>query len=67
MRLRPLPIGLILFGLLVLGGTLDGVRRQVMRDPFWASQNWRSIVKGTVGWMTVGVLALLGGMVALVR
>ncbi|HEY3949250.1 hypothetical protein [Phenylobacterium sp.] len=65
MHLRPLPIGLILFGLLVLGGTLDGVRRQFMQEPLWVTQNWRSVLKGMIGWLAVGGLALIAGVVVL--
>jgi hypothetical protein len=64
MNIRPIPIGVILFGLLALGGAVDGVRRQFVRDPFWFSQNWRSVLKGATAWIVVGGLAVVGGIVA---
>ena len=65
MHIRPLAVGLILFGLLVLGGTIDGARRKLIEQPDWVAQNWRIVLKGMIGWLTAGVLALLGGIVAL--
>jgi hypothetical protein len=63
MDIRPLAVGLILFGLLVLGGTLDGARRKLAERPDWVAMNWRSVVRGLIGWCVLGGLALLGGIV----
>ncbi|WP_296600850.1 hypothetical protein [Phenylobacterium sp.] len=65
MQVRPLAIGAILFGVLAIGGTLDGVRRKVREQPDWVALNWKSVVKGTIGWLAVGVVAVLGGIVAM--
>ena len=65
MHIRPLAVGLILFGLLVLGGTIDGARRKLIEQPDWVAQNWRTVLKGMIGWLIAGVLALLSGIVAL--
>jgi hypothetical protein len=64
MHIRPASIGLILFALLAIGGAIDGIRRQFTRDPIWAMQNWRSILKGVIGWCAVGGLAITGAIVA---
>ena len=63
MQIRPLGIGLILFGLLAIGGTIDGARRKIAAQPDWVAMNWKSYVKGLMGWLAVGILALLGGVV----
>ena len=51
--MRPLAIGLILFGLLVIGGTLDGARRKLIAQPDWMAQNWRSALRGVIAWLVV--------------
>lgn len=66
MHTRPLPVGAILFGAMVLVGSADRVRRQVVRDPFWAAQNWRNIVRKAIGWFTVGSRSFLIGIVTMV-
>jgi hypothetical protein len=63
MHVRPLAVGLILFGLLVLGGTIDGARRKLVEQPDWMAQNWPRFLKGMIGWLAAGALALLGGIV----
>jgi hypothetical protein len=64
MHIKPVALAAIVVGLLALVGGLDGIRRQFMRDPMWAAQNWRSILTGAAIWVLVGGLALLGGVVA---
>lgn len=64
MHLKPLPLGLIVFGLLALGGAVDGVRRQFVRDPLWAMQNWARVLTGAAIWLVVGGVAVAVGVVA---
>ncbi|MBV1689431.1 hypothetical protein KRR38_17560 [Novosphingobium sp. G106] len=63
MDTRSLGMGLILFGILAIGGTVDGARRKIAAQPDWVAMNWKSYVKGLAGWLVVGALALLGGIV----
>jgi hypothetical protein len=63
--MRPLAIGLILFGLLALGGTIDGARRKLLEQPDWVALNWRTVLRGMIGWSVFGILALIGGIVGL--
>jgi hypothetical protein len=63
MDIRSLAVGLILFGLLVIGGTIDGARRKAAAQPLWLAQAWKSYLKGLIGWIVVGALALLIGIV----
>jgi hypothetical protein len=63
--MRPLAIGLILFGFLAIGGTIDGARRKLLAQPDWVALNWRTVVRGMTGWCLVGGLALIGGIVGL--
>lgn len=62
MDTRSLGIGLILFGILAIGSTVDGARRKIAQ-PDWVAMNWKSYVKGLAGWIVAGLLALLGGIV----
>ena len=61
--MRPFGIGLIVFGMLAIGGTIDGARRKIVAQPDWVAMNWKSYVKGLLGWLVAGVVALLGGIV----
>lgn len=63
MDTRSLGIGLILFGILAIGSTIDGARRKIAAQPDWVAMNWKSYAKGLAGWLVVGALALLGGIV----
>jgi len=63
MDTRSLGIGLILFGLLAIGGTVDGARRKIAAQPDWVAMNWKSYIKGLAGWLAVGLLAVIGGIV----
>ena len=63
MHIRPLAVGLILFGVLVLGGTIDGARRKLLEQPLWMAQSWKPYLKGLIGWLVVGALAVLAGIV----
>ena len=65
MHIRPLAVGLILFGVLVLGGTLDGARRKLVDQPIWMAQSWKSYLKGLIVWLALGLLCVLGGVVAM--
>lgn len=65
MHIRPLAIGAILFGVLAIGGTLDGARRKIAEQPDWVAFNWRTVLKGVIGWTVLGGLAILGGIVAM--
>jgi len=65
MHIRPLAVGVILFGVLVIGGTLDGARRKLTEQPLWMAQSWKSYLKGAIGWLVVGGLAVLGGILAM--
>ena len=65
MDVRSLGIGAILFGVLVLGGTVDGARRKIMSQPLWFAQSWKTALKGAIIWIIVGVVALVGGVLAL--
>lgn len=65
MDLKPFGIGLILFGILAIGGTLDGARRKFMAQPEWVTLNWKSVLLGVAAWLAAGLLALLGGAVML--
>jgi len=62
---RSIAVGVILFGVLAIGGTLDGLRRKVREQPDWVALNWRTVIKGAIGWLAVGAVAVLGGVVAL--
>lgn len=62
MDVRPLGVGLILFSLLVLGGTIDRSRRKMLEQPVWFAQNWRNALKGALGWIVAGGLALVVGI-----
>jgi hypothetical protein len=66
MHLRPLALGLIVVGLLALGGALDGIRRQFMRDPVWFAQNFGRVIKGAALWILVGGLAVGGGILGMI-
>jgi hypothetical protein len=66
MDIKPLGIGLILFGILAIGGTLDGARRKFAAQPEWVALNWKSVLLGLIGWLVAGVLAVLAGVVMLV-
>jgi hypothetical protein len=55
---------MILFGAIVLGGTIDGARRKFIQQPLWVTQNWKTVLKGVIGWTVIGGLALLVGIVA---
>jgi hypothetical protein len=63
--MKPLAIGLILFGLLAIGGTLDGARRKVAEQPDWVAMNWQTVVRGIIGWLIAGGLAVLAGIIGL--
>lgn len=63
MDTRSLGIGLILFGLLAIGGTVDGARRKIAAQPDWVAMNWKSYVKGLAGWIVAGLVALVVGIV----
>lgn len=65
MQIRPLAIGAILFGLLAIGGALDGARRKIAEQPDWVAFNWKTLIRGVIGWTLVGALAILGGVVAM--
>lgn len=65
MEVRPLAIGAILFGVLAIGGTLDGLRRKIAAQPDWVAMNWKSVLKGAAAWIAVGLIAVLGGVAAL--
>jgi hypothetical protein len=64
-HVRPIAIGVILFGVLAVGGALDGVRRKMVQQPDWVAMNWRSVLRGVIAWVVVGVLAVVGGIVAM--
>lgn len=63
MDLKPFGIGLILFGLLAIGGTLDGARRKFMAQPEWVTLNWKSVLTGLIAWLIAGVVAVVAGAV----
>ncbi|HEX8057916.1 MAG TPA: hypothetical protein VF481_14735 [Novosphingobium sp.] len=63
MDTRSLGIGLILFGILAIGSTIDGARRKIAAQPDWVAMNWKSYIKGLAGWIVVGLLALVIGIV----
>jgi hypothetical protein len=65
MHPRPLAIGAILFGMLAIGGALDGARRKIAAQPDWVAFNWKSLLRGVIAWVVVGGLAILGGIVAM--
>jgi hypothetical protein len=65
MDTKSIAIGLILFGLLALGGTIDGARRKIAEQPDWVAMNWKAVVRGVVGWAIFGALALIAGIVFL--
>lgn len=65
MHVRPLAIGAILFGVLAVGGTLDGAFRKLREQPDWVAMNWRSVLRGVIGWLAVGAVAIVGGVVAM--
>jgi hypothetical protein len=65
MDTRSIAIGFILFGVLAIGGTLDGLRRKVREQPDWVALNWRTVLRGAIGWLAVGMIAVLGGIAAL--
>jgi hypothetical protein len=59
-------IGLIIFGILALGSTIDGSRRKAMTQPDWVAMNWRTVVRGIAGWCIAGAIAIVVGIVCLV-
>ena len=65
MEVRPIAIGVILFGVLAIGGTIDGVRRKIAAQPDWVALNWKSVVRGAAAWIAVGLVAVLGGLATL--
>lgn len=65
MEVRPFAIGAILFGVLAIGGTVDGLRRKIAAQPDWVAMNWKSVLKGAAAWIAVGLMAVLGGVAAL--
>lgn len=65
MEVRPIAIGVIIFGVLAIGGTIDGLRRKVAAQPDWVAMNWKSVLKGAAAWIAVGLVAVLGGVAAL--
>jgi len=65
MQVRPIAVGVILFGVLAIGGTLDGVRRKIAEQPDWVAMNWKTVLRGVIGWCAVGLLAIIGGVVAM--
>jgi len=65
MQIRPLGVGMILFGVLVIGGTIDGARRKLTDQPLWMAQSWKAYLRGLIGWLLLGALAVLGGIVAI--
>lgn len=60
---KSIAVGLILFGLLALGGTIDGARRKITQQPDWVAMNWRSYAIGFAGWCAFGGLSLVAGIV----
>ncbi|MBX3482251.1 hypothetical protein [Phenylobacterium sp.] len=65
MQVRPLAIGAILFGILAIGGTLDGARRKIAAQPDWVAFNWKSYLRGLAAWLAIGALAIAGGIAAM--
>jgi len=65
MQTKSIAVGVILFGVLAIGGTLDGAFRKARQQPDWVAMNWKSVLKGVIAWLVVGVLAVVGGVVAL--
>ena len=65
MDIKPIAVGVILFGVLAIGGTLDGAFRKARAQPDWVAMNWRRVLKGMIAWLVVGVVAVIGGIVAL--
>ncbi|PZQ65557.1 MAG: hypothetical protein DI570_01435 [Phenylobacterium zucineum] len=65
MDVKSIAVGFILFGVLAIGGTLDGARRKVAAQPDWVALNWKSMLRGMIAWLVVGGLAVVGGIVAL--
>jgi hypothetical protein len=66
MHIRPFAVALILFGLLAIGCTIDRAVRKSLEQPLWMAENWRSALRGIVGWLVVGTLAVIGGIVAMI-
>jgi hypothetical protein len=65
MDTKSIAVGAILFGVLAIGGTLDGARRKVAAQPDWVALKWKSVLKDVIAWLVVGVLAVVGGIVGL--
>lgn len=65
MEVRPIAIGVIIFGVLAIGGTIDGLRRKIAAQPDWVAMNWKSVLMGAAAWIAVGLVAVLGGVAAL--
>lgn len=65
MDIRSIAVGVILFGVLAIGGTIDGARRKIIAQPDWVAMNWKTVLRGVIGWLVVGVIAVIGGIVAL--
>lgn len=65
MQIKPIAIGFILFGLLAIGGTLDGAFRKARQQPDWVAMNWKRVLKGVIAWLVVGAAAVVGGIVAM--
>lgn len=63
MDTKAIGVGLILFGILAIGGTLDGARRKFMAQPEWVTLNWKSVLTGVIAWLIAGVVAVAVGAV----
>lgn len=63
MDTKAIGVGLILFGVLAIGGTLDGARRKFFAQPEWVAMNWRTVLKGVIGWLIAGAIAVGAGVV----
>jgi hypothetical protein len=67
MHIRPIPLGLTIFGASVMIGSVNENVRWFLRNPVWSMQNWRSMLRGVIGWWIAGIIALIVGIVGLIR
>jgi hypothetical protein len=65
MHIRPFAVALVLFGLLAIGCTIDRAVRKSFEQPLWMAENWRGMLRGVIGWLVAGLVAVIGGVVAM--
>ena len=65
LNIREVGAASALFGILVVGGTIDRAWRKSLEQPLWTVQSWHSALRGVISWLIVGALALILGVAAI--